>query len=332
MVLGLLLCTAACIAASFSTQVWHLIVTQGIMYGVGASFMYVPTLSYMNEWFVERRGIAYGIMFGGTGVSGLILPIMFEKLLASTGLATTLRIWGVIILGLTAPAIYFLIKGRLPISRVPIAARYDFSFFKNRLFLFVAFSNLLQGLGYFIPGIYLPSYATDLGLSSFQATLVLSLLNLTSVFGQVMLGHLADRKGSTMPLFWSTFVGAASVGFLWGFSQNFASLVIFSIVYGLTAGGYSVLLSRFALEITPNDSNAQLSMYGIFAFERGIGNIFAGPISSAIVLAKGAPSTYGMHKYEAMIIFTAITMGLSSLSAFGTITNESSSEPHDEKA
>lgn len=72
---------------------WHLIVTQGVVYGIGSSFLYVPTLSYMNEWFVQRRGLAYGIMFGGTGFSGLVLPIMFSKLLNRVGLAMTLRIW-----------------------------------------------------------------------------------------------------------------------------------------------------------------------------------------------------------------------------------------------
>lgn len=89
-----------------------------------------------------------------------------------------------------------------------------------------------------------------------------------SVFGQIGLGHLADHAGSTQPLFWSTFLGAFSVCLLWGFSRTFVSLVMFSILYGLSAGGYSVLLSRFGLEIAPEDSNAQLSMYGIFAFER----------------------------------------------------------------
>jgi hypothetical protein len=110
MCVGLAMCTIACVAASFATQVsglrpphailspfytqvWHLILTQGIVYGAGTSLMYVPTLSYMNEWFVARRGLAYGIMFGGTGLSGLVLPLLFEKLLSSLGFANTLRIW-----------------------------------------------------------------------------------------------------------------------------------------------------------------------------------------------------------------------------------------------
>jgi len=297
--------------------------------------MYVPTLSYMNEWFVVRRGLAYGIMFGGTGISGLVLPLLFEKLLSTLGFANTLRIWAGVLVALTAPAIYFLIKGRLPLYKIPSVQGYDFSYVKKRLFLCIAFSNLAQGLGYFIPGIYLPTFASDLSMTSLQSTIVLSLFNLMSVFGQVVLGHLSDRVGSTQPLFWSTFLGAFSVCLLWGFSKTFISLVLFSVTYGLSAGGYSVLLSRFGLEIAPEDSNAQLSMYGIFAFERGIGNILAGPISIAL-LKNGINTTqFALSKYQGLIIFTSITMALSSLAAFGNLAGtkieEASSENCEER-
>jgi predicted MFS family arabinose efflux permease len=169
---------------------------------------------------------------------------------------------------LTGPAIMFLVKGRLPVNQVTISRRLDLKFLKNPLFLFMAFSNLLQGLGYFIPGIYLPSYASDLSMSPIQSTLVLSVLNLASVVGQILAGYLADRWGSMPPLFLSTFVGAWSVVLLWGFSKSFGPLMNFSVVYGLSAGGYSVLWSRVAMEAAFDDPNAQLTIYGILAFER----------------------------------------------------------------
>jgi hypothetical protein len=47
---------------SFATQLWHLIVTQGLLYGLGFLCIYYPMLSMLNEWFHKRRGTAYGIM------------------------------------------------------------------------------------------------------------------------------------------------------------------------------------------------------------------------------------------------------------------------------
>jgi MFS family permease len=149
-----------------------------------------------------------------------------------------------------------------------IAHRLDLSFLKNPIFLIVGFSNILQGLGFFIPGIFLPSYASDLAMTSLQSTLVLSMFNLASIFGQIIVGLLSDRFGAMPPLLYSTLIGAGSVCFLWGFSKSFAFLATFSIVYGLTAGGYSVLWTHFASDIARENPSTQLILYGVFAVQR----------------------------------------------------------------
>ena len=59
---GWLTCIIALIGSSFATQVWHLIITQGILYGSGYLFIYYPVLNMLNEWFFERRGLAYGVL------------------------------------------------------------------------------------------------------------------------------------------------------------------------------------------------------------------------------------------------------------------------------
>lgn len=59
---GWVTCITALIASSFATKLWHLMMTQGLLYGIGYIMMFYPILSMMNEWFIERRGLAYGIM------------------------------------------------------------------------------------------------------------------------------------------------------------------------------------------------------------------------------------------------------------------------------
>ena len=53
--------------------------------------------SLLNEWFVARRGLAYGIVFGGGGAFGIFLPLFFQKLLTTVGYAYTMRIWSAIL-------------------------------------------------------------------------------------------------------------------------------------------------------------------------------------------------------------------------------------------
>ena len=59
---GWLTCIIALIGSSFATKLSHLIITQGLLYGLGFVVIYYPLLSMLNEWFVKRRGLAYGIL------------------------------------------------------------------------------------------------------------------------------------------------------------------------------------------------------------------------------------------------------------------------------
>jgi MFS family permease len=143
----------------------------------------------------------------------------------------------------------------------------DTSVLKKPLLYSAAFANFLQAVVYFIPGIYLPSYASDIDIPPIQSTLVVSLLNLALIFGQVGMGGLSDRIGPDVPPIISSAVGAASVAILWGLSKNFALLSVFSLIYGASAGGYSALWIKFAMEVT-SDPYTQLAVWGFFSFER----------------------------------------------------------------
>jgi nitrate/nitrite transporter NarK len=120
---GLPLMAASLIGASFSQTVNHLIITQGAIYGLGGCVVYYPTLLYLDEWFVQRKGLAYGIMWAGTGAAGLIIPFVMNFLLSEYGFRTTLRVWAVSLLILSAPLIYFL-RPRIPASSVSRNPRY----------------------------------------------------------------------------------------------------------------------------------------------------------------------------------------------------------------
>lgn len=60
--IGVSIIVVALIASSFSTHVWHLILTQGILYGIGGGILYAPVLMFIDEWFVKRKGLALGVM------------------------------------------------------------------------------------------------------------------------------------------------------------------------------------------------------------------------------------------------------------------------------
>jgi hypothetical protein len=61
--IGLPIMAAGLIAASFVSTVEHLILTQGVIYGIGGCIIYYPTLLFIDEWFIQRKGLAYGVMW-----------------------------------------------------------------------------------------------------------------------------------------------------------------------------------------------------------------------------------------------------------------------------
>jgi hypothetical protein len=60
---GLPIMAMALIAGSFANKVSHLILTQGALYAIGGSVVYYPTLVFLDEWFIRRKGFAFGVVW-----------------------------------------------------------------------------------------------------------------------------------------------------------------------------------------------------------------------------------------------------------------------------
>lgn len=71
--------------SSFANKVWQLILTQGVLCGVSGAVLYGPCLLWTMSWFVEKRGLASGLIFSGTGLGGAAFPFVLGKLLDSYG-------------------------------------------------------------------------------------------------------------------------------------------------------------------------------------------------------------------------------------------------------
>ncbi|KAG7422418.1 hypothetical protein ACKAV7_001713 [Fusarium commune] len=174
-------------------------------------------------------------------------------------------------------------------------------------------------LGFFLPGIYLPSYArTALGAGSFASALTVLLINVASVFGCVAMGALTDRLHVTDCFMISAAGTTLSTFLLWGFSTNLPILYVFCIFYGIFAGSYTSAWTGIMQMVSSTPSNTRTSgtsfdpamVLGVLSAGRGIGNIASGPLSGALI--KGMPwqgqaaGGYGTG-YGTLIVFTGAT-------------------------
>lgn len=319
------LCLLGLVAGSFASNLGTLIFTQGIMYGVGFIIFYYPVLSMVNEFWIARRGMAYGLLCSASGVSGAAMPFAVQALLRKYGYHTTLRAIAVGLAVLTGPLIPML-KGRVPDASSQATAQppTDWSFLKMPLFWIYSISNLAMGLGYFFPSLYLPSYATTNGLSSTQGALLLALMSVSQVLGQLSFGYLSDKD--TIPLnaltICAPLVSAVAVYTSWGLAHGFGLLVAFAIVYGFFGAGYTAMWARMGTAVSSEPTSA-FAAFGLLNFGKGVGNVLAGPIGGALLSIKSSVDvdSYGASRYAAVVLFTgscmfvsAVTIVLSSLS------------------
>ena len=154
---GLFTVSLALVLSSFCRTIPTLILTQGLLYALGGCFLYYPIYFFIDEWFVTRRGFAFGIMWAGTGVGGLSGPLIMGQLLEKFGFEIMIRSWAVAVLVVAGPLLWF-VKPRLPVSRGSGGARWKngWEFLTTRTFWILQAGNIVQGLGYFIPALYLP--------------------------------------------------------------------------------------------------------------------------------------------------------------------------------
>ncbi|KAL8846892.1 MAG: hypothetical protein Q9221_008058, partial [Calogaya cf. arnoldii] len=300
------------VAASFASDFGTLVATQGVVFGMGILIMYYPVFSMLNEWFVDRRGLALGILCSATGVSGLFYPFVLEILLATYGPATTLRVSAIGLTVLCGPALP-LLKGRYPRSYHDAIPKTDYSFFKMPLFYILSLVVLLQGLGFYFPMIYLPSYATSLGLSDHIGASLLVVSSSAQMLGQIAFGYSSDLRikrfwmDGRVPVealaFLSPLMSGIAILGLWGMASSLVRLVAFAIIYSIFGGGFVVLWARMGTALSPSPALALIT-FSAFACGRGVGSMATGPISSALLRADVNIGEYGIGRFRNIILYS----------------------------
>ncbi|KIK69035.1 hypothetical protein GYMLUDRAFT_35076 [Collybiopsis luxurians FD-317 M1] len=319
---GYLLAVGGLVGAAFARNAGELILAQGVLFSVGGSLLYYPMMTWLFEWFDAKRGLANGILFTGASVGGVFGPFIIQALLSKYGQKVTLLALAISIAILVIPCFLFL-KPRLPVSRAVSVPKLNDQFMRSRVFWILVVFNILQGLGNFIPYIYLPTFASSLGLSGAQRTMGVALLNGASMVGMILIGGLSDynlRLSMTL-----SSVGATlTVFLLWGLSPTVPSYAIFSFTYGFLAPSWGTQYPRFASACAENDPRLVSVLVSIFLAGRGLGNVLSSPISTSLMhqgaLTNTTSLVYGLEGYVIMIfgpliLFTGTTLLVSALGA-----------------
>ncbi|XP_037044265.1 monocarboxylate transporter 12 [Bradysia coprophila] len=91
---GSLFTSSGLILSSFTTELWQVCITYGILVGIGLGLINPSTFIAVNSYFTSRRGQAIGLAMAGTGVGQMIMPHVVRALLDNYSFKGTILIMG----------------------------------------------------------------------------------------------------------------------------------------------------------------------------------------------------------------------------------------------
>ena len=95
---------------SFANQLWHFYFLAFIngVFGVTINFMAIGVL--VNEWFEDKKGLAMGIAYSGSGLGGAIMIPIISKVMERTDWRFAYQFMGVLGILILLPVIIFVLK------------------------------------------------------------------------------------------------------------------------------------------------------------------------------------------------------------------------------
>ncbi|KAG2019622.1 monocarboxylate permease [Coprinopsis cinerea AmutBmut pab1-1] len=268
-----------------STKYWQLLVTQGIMLGLGAGICDGALFPVVAHWWYKRRGLVFGLAAVGASAGGAVYPIAARELIPLVGFPWTMRIMG-FFSAFALGSASILVSRRLPPKKMP-GGIFNLAVFKNKTFSVYCGSTLVIFLGIYTVLTYIDIGATRAGISPEFSFYLVSIANASAAPTRVAIGLLADRFGAVNVIVPFT-LSAAILTFAWPYATTKGSLIALAVLYGMCNSAFA---SVFNLPLyTLGDMGDVGRRVGIVMFFTSIGALVGPPISGALY-----DKTGGMH-------------------------------------
>jgi MFS family permease len=193
LLVGVFLETASFIGSSFASQIWHLFLAQGICFGWGIGFIFVSSVGIIPQWFTTKRSLANGIGAAGSGLGGLIYSLAANAMIQHIGLPWAFRTLGIVSFVATFSAALVLKDRNKQVGTKMVA--YDLKLFKRYEFWLLLGYGFFSMMGYVVLLYSIANYATAIGLTAKQGSIVGAVLNLGQGLGRPPIGYFSDSFG-----------------------------------------------------------------------------------------------------------------------------------------
>jgi len=313
-----LLIGIAFILMSRINSLWQVYLIWGFLVGVGFSFCLIPVMTIIPRWFVKGQGMVMGIAMAGRGIGGIISPLLAQWLISDYGWRWTFFILGLIALVLIISIAQFMRHspqrmGLKPYGGDEIAevkqsqssAIEGLSFSQAiRTGRFWLFGFILASV-FFCLGtimVHIVPYAGDTGIPAITAASVLSIAAGISIIGRLIIGFISDRIGGRLILTICLILLTLSLIWLL-FAEKTWMFYVFAVMFGLSYGGFTLLLPVVTAELFGLASLGVL--IGGITFMTTLGDAVGAPVSGTIFDITAA--SHNWWKFNLAISYTLLS-------------------------
>ncbi|BEI86488.1 hypothetical protein CcaverHIS002_0607750 [Cutaneotrichosporon cavernicola] len=253
-----------------------------ILFGFAASLIYAPSAAVASHWFDKRRGLAIGCIVAGSGLGGVLYPIILEQLFRQIGYRNTMLFVGGLNFCLMAPGIWWM-KTRLP-PRAPPKWSAMKAPWKDIRYVVHVIGAALFGMNvlspYFTAIYYMDSNNVPKYISEYAVAIALS----GSLVGRCILGWMADIVGV-----WKVFGAVGPVSgiilfALWLPIVGTAPAIVGLITYGMISGSWFALLPAATATISPVHEAGM--RFGMLVSALAVPSL-VGPVITSALIEKG---------------------------------------------
>ncbi|OAX84785.1 hypothetical protein ACJ72_00838 [Emergomyces africanus] len=284
LIAGWLLYSFGLMMTSISTKLWQIMLSQALCVGLGLGAVFVPCVAIIPQYFKRRRALANGIAATGTGIGGLVYPIMFRQVQLKLGFA-----WATRVIGFTACATGLISLSLLRVRFKPQEKRalVQLSAFKEPVFSLFCLSQFIGFTGLYNVLVYIQPYVIENGImSEHLAFYLVAILNASSTLGRILPNFIADYTGP-LNIIAPMSIASGVLALAWIGIHSTAGVIVLVVLYGFTAAGFVSLAPIAFMNITPDmrDFGTRLGMSFVVC---SLGSLMGTPIGGAIVHSTGS--------------------------------------------
>lgn len=244
MVVGIVLLVICYLCAAEAKTILQLIMLQGLLLSIAYAFAAGPCFVIIPTWFLKRRSIANGIATSGAGLAGIVFSRPTQALINKTGsYKWALRMIGIVcgvMLSISTMLIRcrrsLIVKADKPFWKELLGNFTRWDVYRQKPVLCLVSWNFLYGISYTILLFSMSSYATDIGLTYEQGSMVTTVQSIAQFIGRPLLGVVSDYFGKVnVTIIITVLLGVLSMVY-WIFVHSYASLIVFAFISGIMVG------------------------------------------------------------------------------------------------